>query len=313
MGQRNEPFVPMAFMDRQDFIMGYFYLILQALIFSFGGLMIKAAGTMVTTYLLSAFRFLIGVALLLLIQKIRTGRVRLVLTDKILIIGGLSKALHYLTENYGVMKGFSYGGILVWPVQTIVVLLISVFIYHEKFSPRTIAGTIMCISGIGIVSWNGASPDVFLNSQATTLLAFVLAGIGAAGFSLAQKKRVNEMDAVELNSSIFTFGLIANTFVLIPTGPHTTGAVNFPGVLSIVLLGSITCFGFLLQAAAVKTVPLLIATVIQSSTVILSIVWGVLFYGDAISLYVILGSALFMAGILAINIKPRAKNAKQAH
>lgn len=285
--------------------MGYFYLILQALIFSFGGLMIKAAGTMVTTWLLSVFRFLIGVVLLLLIQKIRNGRIHLVFTDKILIIGGVFKALHYLTENYGIMKGFSYGGILVWPVQTIVVLLVSVFIYHERFSLRTITGTILCVAGIGIVSWNGASPEVFLKSQATTLLAFVLAGIGAAGFSLAQKKRVNEMDAVELNSSIFTFGLAASSLALIPTGPHRKGTVNFPGVLSIVLLGTITCVGFLLQAAAVKTVSLLIATVIQSSTVILSIVWGVLFYGDAISSYVIAGSALFMIGILAINLKKK--------
>ena len=283
--------------------MGYFYLILQALIFSTGGLMIKAAGTMVTTFALSAFRFGIGVALLLIIQKVRTGHVRLVFTDKVLIIGGLCKALHYLTENYGVMKGFSYGGILVWPVQTIVVLLISVFVYREKFSPRTIFGTILCISGIGIVSWNGAPLRVFLDSQATTLLAFIFAGIGAAGFSLAQKKRVNSMDAVELNSSIFSFGLFANLFVLLPTGPHVTGAPNFPGILSITLLGIITCVGFLLQAAAVKTVPLLIATVIQSSTVILSIVWGALFYGDPVSVYVIIGSVTFMAGILAINLK----------
>ncbi len=285
--------------------MGYFYLILQAVIFSFGGLMIKSAGTIVTPYLLSAFRFGIGVALLLIIQKVRTGHIRLTLTDKVLIIGGVCKALHYLTENYGVMKGFSYGGILVWPVQTIVILLFSVLVYHDKFSLRTIFGTVLCVLGIGIVSWNGASPDVFLNSQATTLLAFVFAGIGAAGFSLAQKRRVDTMDAVELNSSIFSFGLVTNLMVLIPTGPHTTGAVNLPGVLSITLLGIITCVGFLLQAAAIKTVPLLVATIIQSSTVILTILWGAIFYGDPVSIYVITGSLLFLGGIMAINIKKR--------
>ena len=285
--------------------MGYFYLILQTLIFSFGGLMIKAAGTMVTPFMLSALRFIIGVILLLLIQKIRTGKIRLVFTDKILIIGGVAKALHYLTENYGVMQGFSYGGILVWPVQTIVVLLVSVFVYGERFSFRTITGTVLCLTGIGIVSWNGASPEVFLSGQAGTLIAFILAGIGAAGFSLAQKKRVSSMDAVELNSSIFTFGMISSAFVLIPTRPHLTGTVNIPGIIGISLLGIITCVGFLLQAAAVKTVSLLIATIIQSSSVILTIVWGALFYGDPVSRYVIIGSALFMTGIIIINIRHR--------
>lgn len=291
--------------------MGYIYLILQALIFSFGGLMIKAAGTMITPFLLSALRFAIGVVLLLMIQKIRTGYIRLVLTDQILIIGGICKALHYLMENYGVMQGFSYGGILVWPVQTIVVLLISVLISRETFSLRTILGTVLCVLGIGIVSWNGASLDVFLDSQATTLLAFVLAGIGAAGFSIAQKKRIAEMDSVQLNSSIFTFGMIASLIVLPPTGPHASGAVNFPGILSILALGAITCVGFLLQAAAIRTVPLLIATVIQSSTVILSILWGALFYGDPVSGYVVAGSILFLVGILVINLRLSPKKGRQ--
>ncbi len=285
--------------------MGYFYLILQAVIFSFGGLMIKAAGEMITPFLLSTMRFVIGVILLLIIQKIRTGHVRLVLMDKILIIGGVCKALHYLMENYGVMQGFSYGGILIWPVQTVIVLLISILVSHETFSPRTILGTILCVFGIGIVSWNGASIDVFLNSQATTLLAFVLAGIGAAGFSIAQKKRIMEMDSVELNSSMFTYGMLASFLVLPPSGPHTTGVVTIPGIISILLLGVITCVGFLLQAAAIRTVPLLIATVIQSSTVILTILWGALFYGDPVSIYVAIGSVLFLMGILAINLKAK--------
>ncbi len=285
--------------------MGYFYLILQALIFSFGGLMIKASGTMITPFLLSALRFVIGVFLLLVIQKIRTGHVRLILTDRILIIGGICKAVHYLMENYGVMQGFSYGGILVWPVQTIVILLISIFISHETFSLRTILGTVLCVLGIGIVSWNGASPEVFLNSQASTLLAFVLAGAGAAGFTIAQKKRINEMDPVELNSSIFTFGILASLVVLPPTGPHITGPANVPGILGITLLGIITCVGFLLQAAAIRTVPLLIATIIQSSTVILSILWGALFYNDPVSIYVVAGSLLFLTGILVINLRSK--------
>ena len=57
--------------------MGYFYLIQQALIFSFGGLMIKSVGTMLSPFLTSCLRFTIGIALLFLIQRIRTGKLRL--------------------------------------------------------------------------------------------------------------------------------------------------------------------------------------------------------------------------------------------
>ena len=282
--------------------MGYFYLILQALIFSFGGLMIKSVGTMFSPFLTSCLRFTIGIAMLFLIQRIRTGRIRLTLTDRVILIGGVCKALHYLAENFGVMRGFSYGGVLVWPVQTIVVFLVSTLVYREKTGLRTLAGTILCVAGVITISWNGASLSVFLGNSGIIMAAFVLAGIGAAGFSISQKARIREMDIVEMNASMFTFGWLTTLLVLIPTVPHATGAVNISGTISMLLLGIITCVGFLLQAAGIRTVPLLIATIIQSSSTVLTILWGVLIYHDPISRYVVLGTVFFMTGIVLVNL-----------
>ena len=282
--------------------MGYFYLILQALIFSFGGLLIKSVGTMLSPFLTSCLRFTIGIAMLFLIQRIRTGRLRLTLTDRVILIGGVCKALHYLAENFGVMRGFSYGGVLVWPVQTIVVFLVSTLVYREKTGLRTLAGTILCVAGVITISWNGASLSVFLGSSGIIMAAFVLAGIGAAGFSISQKARIREMDIVEMNASMFTFGWLTTLLVLIPTVPHATGAVNISGTISMLLLGIITCVGFLLQAAGIRTVPLLIATIIQSSSTVLTILWGVLIYHDPISRYVVLGTVFFMTGIVLVNL-----------
>ena len=264
--------------------------------------MIKSVGTMLSPFLTSCLRFTIGIAMLFLIQRIRTGRIRLTLTDRVILIGGVCKALHYLAENFGVMRGFSYGGVLVWPVQTIVVFLVSTLVYRERTGLRTLAGTILCVAGVITISWNGASLSVFLGSSGIIMAAFVLAGIGAAGFSISQKARIREMDIVEMNASMFTFGWLTTLLVLIPTVPHATGAVNISGTISMLLLGIITCVGFLLQAAGIRTVPLLIATIIQSSSTVLTILWGVLIYHDPISRYVVLGTVFFMTGIVLVNL-----------
>ena len=264
--------------------------------------MIKSVGTMLSPFLTSCLRFTIGIAMLFLIQRIRTGRLRLTLTDRVILIGGVCKALHYLAENFGVMRGFSYGGVLVWPVQTVVVFLVSTLVYKERTGLRTLAGTILCVAGVITISWNGASLSVFLGSSGIIMAAFVLAGIGAAGFSISQKARIREMDIVEMNASMFTFGWLTTLLVLIPTVPHATGAVNISGTISMLLLGIITCVGFLLQAAGIRTVPLLIATIIQSSSTVLTILWGVLIYHDPISRYVVLGTVFFMTGIVLVNL-----------
>lgn len=283
-------------------VMEYFYLILQAVIFSFGGLLIKASGTMVSPMMLSFLRFAIGVCLLLMIQGIKNRRLSLKLTGGWIVAGGMLKALHYLGENYGVMRGFSYGGIIVWPIQTLVILVVSVTVFKEKLTKRMALGTAMCLSGIALVTWNGASAEVFLEANAGTFIAFLFAGIGAAGFFVSQKRLVENMDIVQMNVSMFIYGMFTTILVLPAAGSHIRGSANIPGLVSILLLGAITCVGFLLQAAAIRKVPMVLATIIQSCTVILSILWGVLFYGDPLSSYVIAGTVLFLMGIGVVTI-----------
>lgn len=287
--------------------MGYFLLSLQAFLFSFGGLLIKSSGTVFSPYMISSLRFAIGISLLLVYMKSRGTSLRPVLLSPIIAIGGVCKAIHYIGENAGVMQGASYGGVLVWPVQTLVVFLASVFILKERASKRTVLGSLLCVSGIMLISWNGLPLSSFVESGLGTLAAFVFAGIGAAGFSFAQKQLIQKMDNAKLNCSMFLYGWLVTLMILPVSGEHIKPEWSAAGLACMLILGAITCFGFLLQGAALKTVPLLIATIIQSSTVVLTILWGVLFYGDPISRYVIVGAALFLAGILIVNLSGHKK------
>lgn len=282
--------------------MGYLLLILQACIFSFGGLLIKSAGTAFSPYMISSLRFIIGISLLFLYMKARRKSVRLVLLHPVIIFGGVCKAIHYLGENIGVMQGASYGGVLVWPIQTLVIFLISVLIFKERATLKTILGSCLCITGIVLISWNGRPLSGFFEGGFSSLIAFICAGVGAAGFSFAQKQLIQSMDNARLNCSMFLYGWLVTLLMLPMTGPHIEAGFSAAGLICTLVLGAITCFGFLMQGAALKTVPLFIATLIQSSTVVLTILWGVLFYGDPISGYVIVGAFLFLAGILIVNL-----------
>lgn len=292
-----------------DRTMGYFLLSLQAVIFSFGGLLIKSAGTAFSPYMISSLRFVIGISLLLLCMKCGRGDLRLVLTNPVIIFGGICKAVHYLGENIGVMQGASYGGVLIWPVQTLAVFLASIFIFKERATIRNVLGSFLCISGIVLISWNGVPLAEFFAGSFSSLVAFILAGIGASGFGLAQKQLIQKMDNAKLNCSMFLYGWLVTLPMLPFTGPHIEAGFNAAGLACTIILGTITCFGFLMQGAALKTVPLFIATLIQSSTVVLTILWGVLFYGDPISGYVVVGAALFLAGIIIVNLHQRRKKA----
>lgn len=286
--------------------MGYVYLLLQALVFSFGGILIKTAAQCFSPFMVSFLRFALGVLFLLALQIIRGRRPRLVLLNRVIVFGGVAKTLHYLGENYGVTHGFSYGNVVIWPVQTVVILLISVLFLRERVTKRAVAGAFLCVTGIGLLTWNGAPPEAFFGAQGALLLAFVIAGIGASLFSVAQKKLLDRMDTVDLNTSMFVIGGLCAVGVLPLTDAPVTG-LQIPAAVAMLILGAITGAGFLLQAEGLKTVPIFTATLVQSSTVILSLVWAALLYRERITGWIVAGTALFLIGILIVNLKPKRR------
>lgn len=284
--------------------MGYVYLLLQALMFSFGGILIKITSASFSPFMVSFLRFALGVLLLMLLQRLRGGKMRIALANRVIVFGGIAKALHYLGENYGVMHGFSYGNVVIWPVQTVVILLISTFILKEKVSKRAVAGAFLCVAGIVLLTWNGMPLRHFLGGQGPLLIAFVIAGIGASLFSVAQKKLLGSMSAVELNNNMFIIGSFCTLGILpLMDGPVT--GIRIPAAAAMLALGAITATGFLLQAEALKTVPIFSATVVQSSTVILSLVWAALLYRETITGYAVAGTLLFLTGMLCVNLTPK--------
>ena len=93
--------------------MGYIYLILISIAFSFGGTLVKTASVMVDSTYISFMRFFVGSAFLLLFLTLRKKKIQLRFYWPI-FLGAACKCLNYITENYCLEKGFSFGNILVF-------------------------------------------------------------------------------------------------------------------------------------------------------------------------------------------------------
>lgn len=284
----------------------YFYLSLQTLLFSFGGMCIKLTGSFLSPFMTSLFRFVIGSLILFCIQLARHKSVRPALGFYV-ILGGIFKAVHYMAENYGVMAGYSYGTVLVLPAQTITVLIVAAALKQDRLTARKVFGTILSIVGVVLVSWNGASAAEFLKGQAQLLLILSLGGVGAGVFNVIQKKLVSTMDPVALNYSMFIVGALVCLPFLPAGGPLLTGTPSALPVFGMLELGTITAVGFLLQALAMKRVSALIATIIQNSMSILTILWSALLFHEPVTGWVVGGTLIFVIGTLIVNLQEGKK------
>ena len=87
--------------------MGYIYLLLISVVFSFGGTLVKTASVMVASTIISFMRFFVGVVFLVLFLLLRRQKIRLQFCWPV-FVGAACKCLNYMTENYCLEKGFSF-------------------------------------------------------------------------------------------------------------------------------------------------------------------------------------------------------------
>lgn len=294
--------------------MGYFYLLCVAMMFSFGGTCVKLISPYFSAEYITFFRFLVGVGFLLILKLLKKQRFQADFGKTLrlflgwILFGAVAKWLAYLTENYALSHGPSYGNIVVQPVQTIFLTLATVFLFKERISKKQVGCIGLCMLGVFCISWNGRSLSEFIGGNFLLTGLFVLSGICAGSHVLTQKMVADKMDIIDSNLSIFA---LSGVFAFVPLIPGMTEGrlsgvrPDIACVLAILAFGFITGIGFYLNARAIPLVPFYMVPIIQSTMVIFAILWGVLFFHETISVYIVTGTCMFLAGLIGLQLLNR--------
>ncbi|WP_079911137.1 DMT family transporter [Paenibacillus sp. 32352] len=288
--------------------MGYFLLFLATLSWSFVGILVKTASGMVDSTTITFARFALGIVFLGILLLLKDGQIKLRGNMKWIWLGALGKSCNYFFENLALSIGYSYGNILVGPIQTVILLLVSAFYFKERVSARGWAAAGLCIGGVLMISWNGLPLHQMLASNGLTTVLFIFSAVGTTFHVLSQKMLIQSMDAENMNFSVFFWCSLLMALPL-PVQAHATGPVNGWAIAALLGLGLITGLSFNWFAQALKRVSFAVAVIVSNSGVLFTIAWSYLFFHDPITVYIIGGAGVFMAGLLLLNwpLKQRVK------
>ncbi|TVY10798.1 DMT family transporter [Paenibacillus cremeus] len=286
--------------------MGYVLLILATLCWSFVGTLVKTAAMSFDSATITFARFAVGIVFLGGFLLIKYRRIQLRFGMKWIWIGALGKCCNYFFENVALSIGYSYGNILVGPIQTVLLLLFSAFWFKERVSPRGWAAAVLCIAGVLLISWNGLPLSVLLSGGALTPLLFALSAFGSAFHVLSSKMLIREMDAGNMNFSVF-FWCSALMVLPLPWQSHLAGALSWGPVLAMIALGAITGLSFYWFSQALKLVSFPIAVIVSNCAVLFTILWSYLFFRDPITVFILLGSAILVGGLVLLNLPVRTR------
>lgn len=230
-----------------------------------------------------------------------------------ILFGAVSKWMAYLLENTGFTLGPSYGNIITQPAQTVFLTLSSVILFKDKMTFKKVLCIMICMVGVLCISWNGKDLSVFLHENVLVTLMFIVSGFCAGAHVLAQKMIGDKMDIIDSNLTIFLFSAVFSFCPLVPK--IADGALqvrpNATCIIAMMAFGVITGLGFYLNAKALPLVPLYMVPLIQSTMVIFAIMWGVLFFHEKISIYIVVGTVLFMIGLIWLQMQNNAEQTKK--
>lgn len=280
--------------------MGYLYVILASLMWSFVGIMVRTAAQMVDSSVITHSRFLFGAIFLGILLLIKGRRFRLTWRDRWIGAGVIGKSGNYIFENIALTLGLASGNVVVWPIQAIFLAAISVLLFKEKLNAKKALAVVLCIAGVVFISWKGVPLTQFQGKNLVPLGLFAIAAIGSGIHVVSQKKLIHKMDSLDMNFSVF---LLASIVTALPLPFTITAPSHFSllPVLSLIGLGIVTGASFYLYAEALKRIPFLIAVTISNSCVIFTLLWSWLFFHEAINFYMILGAVIMLAGLIIIN------------
>jgi drug/metabolite transporter (DMT)-like permease len=285
--------------------LGIILLLLATLAWSFVGILVKLASTMVDTTMITFARFSIGVLVLGAFLLIKDGRLSLRSNMKWIWIGAIGKSCNYFFENIALSIGYAYGNIMVPPIQTIVLLIVSALWLKERLTGRGWTAAALCIFGVVIISWNGQSLETVFGGSMTITLLFTLSGVGAAVHVLSQRMLIKQMDSGNMNLSMFFWASILMAMPIPVYSEGIIGPISVTAWLALGGLGLITGMSFYWFAEAIRRVPFPMVVIISNSMVLFTILWSYLLFKEPITLYILCGAFAFMAGLIWLNLPSR--------
>jgi len=203
--------------------------------------------------IITFFRFAVGVFFLLLLKLVKRQpfpedyRRLCSRNGRWILFGAAAKWLGYLTENYALTHGPSYGNIITQPAQTVFLTLISIALFHEKLSLRKAAVHSPLRSGGGSAFPGTAGLWMCFSGKNFLLtLLFIASGTLAGCHVLSQKMVTRTMDMVDGNLTIFSVAAVLSSLPLLPgaaSGELAGVHPDLPCILAILLFGFITGIG----------------------------------------------------------------------
>lgn len=280
------------------------FLLLQSLVYGFGNPLTKAAYETITPFWLLTFRFSMALLVFLIFFGKRIYMQLRAVRFTQYLPASLCMAVAYVTCNLALKwtSATNVGFLMSLPV--IFAPILAVFILHKKYDFKYLPLQSVVVVGLYLLCSNGGRFVVNIGDINAMITAIALSGALVFG-----EKSLESVDAVTISAAqagitaltSLVCALLFDDFGVIPkVAPEAWAVVAYLAV-------ACTCLAYVMQNSALTHLSSGTVSMIQCTQPILTAVISFILLGEVLSLSGMLGAAIIIGAILAVNMMETSK------
>lgn len=253
------------------------------------------------------YRFVIGLLALFLVYPKRMGKTTRKQELTFAAAGLCGVTLYYLFENIALtFTSASNAGIIVSLAPFFTAILANWWLDGEKPGKYFFIGFLAAITGIGLISFNGAAVLQF--SPKGDLLALLAAVLWAFYAIISRKISGFGFHTIQTTRRVFSYGLLfmipAVGLLHVPWNPQQlAGPVNLLNILYLGLGASALCF--VTWNLAVKALGAVKTSIYIYMVPVITVITSVCFLDEPVTLMSLAGTVLTLAGLLLSKLQEK--------
>lgn len=288
-------------------------------IFGFSFFLSKVALTTIPPLGVLAYRFLAAFLIFYLLKTLKVIHFKF---EKHMLFALLpviifQPVLYFMFEVYGLRLTTSGEGGLMIALIPIFVTLLSALLLKEKPTFWQIFFILVSVSGVIVIQ---TYKSLALNSPIWGFILLLGAVISAAIFNITSRHASKRYRASEITYLMMLAGAISFNMIyvidLIMKGNilgYVTHLFHWQAFISVFILGSlVSTAGFFLVNYTLHHMPAHISSIYTNLSTVVTLIVGMLFLNETLSIYHIIGSILIISGVYGTIVFQNKKAAKKA-
>ena len=222
---------------------------------------------------------------------------------KLVLMGLLCIPLNQFFFLTGVKFSYASHSGIIYSLNPVFAYLIAVTRKTEKFYISKMLAILLTIIGIFFVFYEGIRQPHSADSVLLGDTLLVFAVLTFSSYLALGKEIIAKYGALKTTSAVFTIGTIAYFPLFIYDLPNLTfNELTYKGIIGFIFLSIIVAYlAYFLWFYVLKTVQLSKLTTFTNLSPLLTVFFSVIFLSEQISLYLILGGIITVAGVFLMH------------